>query len=100
MASAREDVLLGPGPSGDEDSECLDLSDSGSVLSDDSVLPDYELEEEGPLEPAATLYQACARNQARALRLLLEAGVSRDQAMELDANGRVRSAPGVEHTHM
>ncbi|CAL8275268.1 unnamed protein product [Boreogadus saida] len=92
MATLSDDPHLGRGPS--DDHECLldkesDESDSGSVLSDDSVLPDYQREEEGRDQvPANTLYEACALNQVRTLTLFLEAGVTDEQAMELDVNGR------------
>lgn len=88
MAAANYDPHLGSGPS--EDSEILlDDSDSGSVLSDDSVLPDYEAEE-GRTQPAKTLYEACVRNDPASLRRILARGVTREEAMELDINGRVR----------
>lgn len=88
MATANYDPHLGLGPS--EDSEILlDDSDSGSVLSDDSVLPDYEAED-GYTQPANTLYEACFRNDPASLRRILARGVTRDEAMELDINGRVR----------
>ncbi|ROL46937.1 Ankyrin repeat domain-containing protein 33B [Anabarilius grahami] len=84
-----EDPNLGSGP--DEDASELSVSendsDSGSVLSDDSVLPKYE-REDARGGPANTLYQACAKNNAVALRRVLERGVSRDEVMELDINGR------------
>ncbi|XP_073325551.1 photoreceptor ankyrin repeat protein [Pagrus major] len=86
MATANYDPHLGAGPS--EDSEILlDDSDSGSVLSDDSVLPDYEGDEKNT-EPAKTLYEACAKNDAASLRRILERGVTKEEAMELDINGR------------
>lgn len=88
MATAKYDLHLGAGPS--EDSEILlDDSDSGSVLSDDSVLPDYERDEKYT-EPAKTLYEACARNEPKSLSRILERGVTKDEAMDLDINGRVR----------
>lgn len=88
MATANYDPHLGAGPS--EDSEILlDDSDSGSVLSDDSVLPDYENDCKHK-EPAKTLYEACIKNDSTALRRILERGVTKDEAMELDINGRVR----------
>lgn len=87
MATANYDPHLGAGPS--EDSEILlDDSDSGSVLSDDSVLPDYEADDR-QAEPAKTLYEACFRNNPDSLRRILERGVTKDEAMELDINGRV-----------
>lgn len=88
----QDDPNLGSGP--DEDASELSVSendsDSGSVLSDDSVLPDYEREEASG-GPANTLYQACAKNNAAALRRVLERGVTRDEVMDLDINGRVES---------
>ncbi|XP_056589372.1 photoreceptor ankyrin repeat protein [Triplophysa dalaica] len=83
------DPNLGSGP--DEDASELSVSendsDSGSVLSDDSVLPDYEREEASG-GPANTLYQACAKNNTAVLRRVLERGVTRDEVMDLDINGR------------
>uniref|UniRef100_A0A668SXH1 Ankyrin repeat domain 33Aa n=1 Tax=Oreochromis aureus TaxID=47969 RepID=A0A668SXH1_OREAU len=86
MATANDDPHLGSGPS--DDSEILlDDSDSGSVLSDDSVLPIYERDGKST-EPAKTLYEACAKNDAASLRSIMERGVTKDEAMELDINGR------------
>ncbi|KAM9855226.1 photoreceptor ankyrin repeat protein [Aulostomus maculatus] len=86
MATAGDDPHLGAGPS--EDSEFLvDDSDSGSVLSDDSVLPDYERDDEYT-EPAKTLYEACARHDPTSLGRILERGITREEAMEMDINGR------------
>ncbi|XP_034732931.1 photoreceptor ankyrin repeat protein [Etheostoma cragini] len=86
MATANYDPHLGEGPT--EDSvNLLDDSDSWSVLSDDSVLPDYEREEKYT-EPAKSLYEACVRNEPTSLRRILERGVTEDEAMELDINGR------------
>ncbi|XP_062420569.1 photoreceptor ankyrin repeat protein [Pungitius pungitius] len=86
MASARYDPHLGEGPS--DDSEILlDDSDSGSLLSDDSVLPDYERDEKHT-EPAKTLYEACARNEPASLRRIMERGVTKEEANDLDINGR------------
>ncbi|XP_035512842.1 photoreceptor ankyrin repeat protein [Morone saxatilis] len=86
MATANYDPHLGAGPS--EDSEILlDDSDSGSVLSDDSVLPEYERDEKDK-EPAKTLYEACVKNDPTSLRRILERGVTKEEAMELDINGR------------
>lgn len=88
MATANYDPHLGAGPS--EDSEILlDDSDAGSVLSDDSVLPDYDTDD-NPTEPAKTLYEACTKNDPKSLRRILERGVTKEEAMELDINGRVR----------
>ncbi|KAJ8358709.1 hypothetical protein SKAU_G00152340 [Synaphobranchus kaupii] len=94
MAAVREarvvdDPYLGTGP--DEDASEASASgrdsDSESVLSDDSVLPDYEREERRGSRAAATLYEACAWNQAHSLRAILDRGVAQAEVMELDANG-------------
>lgn len=86
MATANDDPHLGSGPS--EDSEILlDDSDSGSVLSDDSVLPIYERDGKST-ELAKTLYEACAKNNTASLRSIMERGVTKDEVMELDINGR------------
>lgn len=88
MATASYDPHLGAGPS--EDSEILlDDSDSGSVLSEDSVLPDYEIDDDNA-DPAKTLYEACSRNDCKALCRILERGITKEEAMELDINSRVR----------
>ncbi|XP_034446313.1 photoreceptor ankyrin repeat protein [Hippoglossus hippoglossus] len=86
MATACDDPHLGEGPSDDCDI-LLDDSDSESVLSDDSVLPDYEMEED-PREPAKTVYEACARNDPTSLCSMLERGVTKEEANEMDINGR------------
>ncbi|XP_051961993.1 photoreceptor ankyrin repeat protein [Xyrauchen texanus] len=84
-----EDPNLGSGP--DEDASEFSVSesdsDTGSVLSDDSVLPIYERKEASG-GPTNTLYQACAKNNAATLRRVLERGVTKDEVMELDINGR------------
>ncbi|XP_061893628.1 ankyrin repeat domain-containing protein 33B isoform X2 [Entelurus aequoreus] len=83
MARAVEDPHLGPGP--DEEDGSSSGWDSDSILSDDSVLPDYSRETwDG--RTASTLYQACARNNLAALQRVLERGVTRDEVMELDIN--------------
>ncbi|XP_027872187.1 photoreceptor ankyrin repeat protein [Xiphophorus couchianus] len=86
MAAAADDPHLGPGPSNDEE-VLLDDSDSGSILSDDSVLPDYE-QDTVYREPPKTLYEACSRNDPISLSNILERGVTKEEAMELDINGR------------
>uniref|UniRef100_A0A3P8RRF6 Ankyrin repeat domain 33 n=1 Tax=Amphiprion percula TaxID=161767 RepID=A0A3P8RRF6_AMPPE len=86
MATGNDDPHLGNGPS--ENSEITtDDSDSGSVLSDDSVLPDIE-RDANYTEPAKTLFEACARNDTTSLRSILERGVMKEEAMELNINGR------------
>lgn len=88
MATASYDPHLGAGPS--EDSEILlDDSDSGSLLSEDSVFPDYESNDKNT-DPPKTLYESCIRNNPTALCRILERGITREEAMELDINGRVR----------
>lgn len=89
MATTSNDPNLGRGPS--EDSEIsLNESDSGSLLSEDSVFPHYDREETDK-GTAKTLYEACARNEDWTLCKILERGVTREEVMELDINGRVRS---------
>ncbi len=89
MATAAEDPHLGSGPDEDDESLSGRESDSDSILSDDSVLPEYTLESRNGLT-AATLYQACARNDVVSLRRVLERGVTKEEVMELDINGWVR----------
>lgn len=89
MAKVHEDLDLGFGP--DEDDSVYipwEDSDSGSILSDDSALPEYELEDNMD-RTVNTLYQACAKNQAKSLCKFLERGVTQEEVMELDTNGRV-----------
>ncbi|KAK3519131.1 hypothetical protein QTP70_018840 [Hemibagrus guttatus] len=84
----HEDPHLGFGPD-EDDSESIswDDSDSGSIFSDDSALPDYELEDN--MESMVnTLYHSCAKNRASSLYKVLERGVTQEEVMELDANGR------------
>ncbi|XP_051567295.1 photoreceptor ankyrin repeat protein-like [Myxocyprinus asiaticus] len=88
QSSAYDDPNLGSGP--DEDSSEISLlreeSDSGSVLSDDSIFPDYE-REDGKKGTANTLYEACIQNDTQALKIVLERGVTRDEVIEVDING-------------
>uniref|UniRef100_UPI0037E816C9 photoreceptor ankyrin repeat protein n=1 Tax=Semicossyphus pulcher TaxID=241346 RepID=UPI0037E816C9 len=85
MATAAEDPHLGSGPDEDDVSMSGNGSDSDSILSDDSVLPDYRSEVTNG-QTAKTLYQACARNEAVSLRKVLERGVTKEEVMELDIN--------------
>ncbi|KAL2104085.1 hypothetical protein ACEWY4_000953 [Coilia grayii] len=89
MAVASEDPHLGVGPDPDisEVSLAGNSDDSGSILSEDSILPAYEREEQAG-GPITTLYQACNRNAPASLRRILERGVTREEVMELDINGR------------
>lgn len=87
---ATEDPHLGLGVLDDssEVSISQDESDSGSLLSDDSIFPDYERARRWSC-PGTTLYEACARNEALTVRRVLERGVTQEEVMELDINGRV-----------
>ncbi|MBN3287232.1 AN33B protein, partial [Polyodon spathula] len=64
--------------------------DEASLFSEDSVFPDYESEDSSSRGSSAalTLYQACAVNNARDLHECLERGVSEEEVLELDINGR------------
>ncbi|MGH0183398.1 UNVERIFIED_CONTAM: hypothetical protein FKN15_011877 [Acipenser sinensis] len=65
--------------------------DGASLFSEDSVFPDYDLEDSSSSRDssaALTLYQACTENDARALHESLERGVSEEEVLELDINGR------------
>lgn len=72
MAAVRnsdfEDPNLGSGP--DEDASEISFleeeSESGSLCSEDSFLPDYE-REDVKTGTANTLYEACVQNDAQAL---------------------------------
>ncbi|XP_059186346.1 photoreceptor ankyrin repeat protein [Centropristis striata] len=85
MATAAEDPHLGSCPGEDDDLSEGD-SDSDSILSDDSVLPDYIPETSGG-QTASTLYRACVRNDLTSLRKVLERGVTKEEVNELDING-------------
>ncbi|TRZ02517.1 hypothetical protein DNTS_026572 [Danionella cerebrum] len=85
QSSDIEDPNLGSGPQEDEIS-LLEETDSGSLLSEDSVLPDYEREDKEK-GTANTLYEACVQNDPEALKRVLERGVTRDEVMEVDVNG-------------
>ncbi|XP_035518582.1 photoreceptor ankyrin repeat protein [Morone saxatilis] len=86
MATAAEDPHLGSGPDEDDVSLSGSESDSDSILSDDSVLPEYMPERTNGLA-ASTLYRACARNEPVSLQKVLERGVTKEEVMELDING-------------
>ncbi|XP_034547819.1 photoreceptor ankyrin repeat protein [Notolabrus celidotus] len=85
MATAAEDPHLGSGPNQDDLSLAGSESDSDSILSDDSVLPDYTSDITNGCA-ATTLYQACARNEIASLKKVLERGVTKEEVMELDIN--------------
>ncbi|MED6258771.1 hypothetical protein ATANTOWER_012213 [Ataeniobius toweri] len=84
MATAAEDPHLGSGP--DDDDTSGQDSDSDSILSDDSVLPDYT-QGAANSRTANTVYEACACNDSAALQKVLERGVTKEEVMELDING-------------
>ncbi|XP_033482017.1 photoreceptor ankyrin repeat protein [Epinephelus lanceolatus] len=86
MATAAKDPHLGSGPDEDDVSLAESGSDSDSILSDDSVLPDYTPEITDGCA-AATLYRACVRNDTVALRKVLDRGVTKEEVGELDING-------------
>ena len=89
MASTSEDPHLGSGLDDDDTPSSGSASDSDSILSDDSVLPDYTQEIKNG-SAASTLYQTCARNESTSLQGVLERGVTKEEVMELDINGWVR----------
>ena len=89
MAHAQDDPQLGAGPS--EDSELSENeSETASLVSEDSIMPDYEMER-GSGGTTSTLYEACNRNEALTLQRVLERGVTKEEVMELDINGMVRT---------
>ncbi|XP_077574914.1 photoreceptor ankyrin repeat protein [Stigmatopora nigra] len=86
MASSCEDPHMGTEPF--EDSKMnLDDSDTGSTLSDDSLLPNFERDDKYA-EPPTTLYEACVQNDPISLQKMLERGITKEEAMELDINSR------------
>ncbi|CAB1336731.1 unnamed protein product [Coregonus sp. 'balchen'] len=86
MAHALDDPHLGASPP--EDSELSqNESETASLVSEDSIMPDYEMERGGG-GTTSTLYEACNRNEALTLQRVLERGVTKEEVMELDINGR------------
>ncbi|XP_009992392.1 PREDICTED: ankyrin repeat domain-containing protein 33 [Chaetura pelagica] len=73
---------------GDDEKSESEPSDTSSVCSDDSVYPCYEPSPRAGGDGDLSLYQCCAKNDARLVQERLERGVSRSEAMELDINGR------------
>nr|XP_020641740.1 ankyrin repeat domain-containing protein 33 [Pogona vitticeps] len=64
-------------------------SDTSSVLSDDSVYPVYEHAPSASNDGLElTFYRCCIKNDARLVKEKLESGVTREEVMELDINGR------------
>uniref|UniRef100_A0A8C3I2S1 Uncharacterized protein n=1 Tax=Chrysemys picta bellii TaxID=8478 RepID=A0A8C3I2S1_CHRPI len=72
----------------EEETEEAELSDTSSILSDDSVYPCYEPAPAADGGQVLTFYQCCARNNAKLLQETLARGVSREEVTELDINGR------------
>ncbi|XP_026573185.1 photoreceptor ankyrin repeat protein [Pseudonaja textilis] len=74
----------------DEEDERQDkYSDTCSLLSEDSVFPDYEdAPSDSEEHQAVTLYWCCVKNNAQLLQDKLNSGVTREEAMELDINGK------------
>ncbi|KAH0629191.1 hypothetical protein JD844_011070 [Phrynosoma platyrhinos] len=75
----------------DEDSEDTERgeSDISSILSDDSVYPIYEhAPSDSNDSTELTLYQCCIKNNAMLLQQRLHQGVTKEEVMELDINGR------------
>ncbi|KAM6308066.1 photoreceptor ankyrin repeat protein [Podargus strigoides] len=71
-----------------EEEEEEEPSDTSSIFSDDSVYPGYELSLGTSGGGDLSLYQCCARNDARLVQARLERGVTRSEATELDVNGQ------------
>lgn len=78
----------------EEEKEESEPSDTGSIFSDDSVYPCYELSPGAGGAGDLSLYQCCARNDAKLVQERLEHGVTRSEATELDVNGRVSGCMG------
>ncbi|XP_061871312.1 photoreceptor ankyrin repeat protein [Colius striatus] len=72
----------------EEDESESQPSDTSSICSDDSVYPCYEPSPGAGAAGDLSLYQCCARNDARLVQERLEHGVTRREATELDINGR------------
>ncbi|XP_066193785.1 photoreceptor ankyrin repeat protein [Sylvia atricapilla] len=72
----------------DTSSGSSEPSDTSSIFSDDSVYPCYEVSPEADGTGFLSLYQCCARNDAKLVWERLERGVTRSEATELDINGR------------
>ncbi|XP_036389456.1 photoreceptor ankyrin repeat protein [Megalops cyprinoides] len=91
MAHAEDDdpnLWEGPDEDNSELSPYRDDAECESVLSDDSVLPVYDREQKPGTGEVSTLYEAATQNDVTALRRLLERGVTQEEVMELDINGR------------
>lgn len=78
----------------EEEEKESEPSDTGSIFSDDSVYPCYELSPGAGGAGDLSLYQCCARNDAKLVQERLEHGVTRSEATELDVNGRVSGCMG------
>ncbi|XP_074931715.1 LOW QUALITY PROTEIN: photoreceptor ankyrin repeat protein [Phalacrocorax aristotelis] len=72
----------------EEEEEESEPSDTSSVFSEDSIYPCYELSLGAGGAGDLSLYQCCARNDAKLVQERLEHGVTQSEAAELDINGR------------
>ncbi|XP_074421156.1 photoreceptor ankyrin repeat protein [Larus michahellis] len=72
----------------EEEEDESEPSDTGSIFSDDSIYPCYEPSQGAGGAGDLSLYQCCARNDAKLVQERLELGVTRSEATELDTNGR------------
>ncbi|XP_009462582.1 PREDICTED: ankyrin repeat domain-containing protein 33 [Nipponia nippon] len=72
----------------EEEEDESEPSDTSSIFSDDSIYPCYELSLGAGGVGDLSLYQCCARNDAKLVQERLEHGVTRSEATELDINGR------------
>ncbi|XP_060108831.1 photoreceptor ankyrin repeat protein [Heteronotia binoei] len=66
-----------------------DDADIRSILSEDSIYPFYEPDlSDEDTDTDLTLYCCCVKNNAKVLQKKLDNGVTREEVMELDINGR------------
>ncbi|XP_074020946.1 photoreceptor ankyrin repeat protein [Numenius arquata] len=72
----------------EEEEDESEPSDTSSIFSDDSVYPCYEPSLGAGGAGNLSLYQCCARNDAKLVQERLELGVTQSEATELDINGR------------
>ncbi|XP_003217040.1 photoreceptor ankyrin repeat protein [Anolis carolinensis] len=73
----------------ESENQAREDSDTSSILSDDSVYPVYEHAASDKNDAAElTFYQCCISNNAMLLKQKLYSGVTRQEVMELDINGR------------
>lgn len=71
-------------------SQDKDDSDIQSILSEDSIYPVYEPDRyDKDTDTELTLYCCCVKNDAKRLQEKLNSGVTQEEVMELDINGKV-----------